>query len=233
VQLTPPPAALAAFDQRLTAILMALRPLIAHHFLRHSWVPNAIAVPLWNRIGRYAARLSRLIALVAANTLPKPCRPRPRPMPAQPAERARKPHPPIPRHHGWMLAAMGWHVAGYRNQLETLLAAPEAAGFLAAAPNAGRLLRPICHMLGIDVPALRRPPRPRRQSCPRPRTIPRLEPTPEPAPEPAPGPPVRPFCPRLLARWPWAPRAEPPVPRASTGVLRRLAGPPMPLPLLG
>src|SRR5690242_4194426 len=110
---------------------MALRPLIAHHFLRHPWVPNAITVPLWNRLGRHARRLSRLIAAFAAGRLPASRSPHHRPGPARHGA-VRKPHPPIPRRHGWMLAAMGWHVAVYRNRLETLLAEPMMAEFLAA-----------------------------------------------------------------------------------------------------
>ncbi len=226
--------ALEALDHRLTAILMALRPLIAHHFARHPRIPGTVTVPLWNRIGRAARGLSRLIALFAFGRLPAPRRPPAaaahagRPAAARPA---RKPLAPIPTRRGWMLAALGWHVAGYRAQLETLLDRPEMADLLAAAPAAGRLLRPICHMLGITHPSLRRPPRPRPQPPLRHPARPGAEPGPSVEPAPAPHPQPQPSCPRRLARWPWPSATLPAAPRAPDTPLRRLSGPSLSLPL--
>jgi hypothetical protein len=45
----------------------------------------------------------------------------------------------------WTQAAVG-----YRSFLETLVADPEMATLLAAAPGAGRILRPFCRALGVD-----------------------------------------------------------------------------------
>jgi hypothetical protein len=46
--------------------------------------------------------------------------------------------------------------AVFRSQLEYLLADPEMTALLAEVPQAGRILRPLCHMLGIAPgPALR------------------------------------------------------------------------------
>jgi hypothetical protein len=48
--------------------------------------------------------------------------------------------------------------AVYAGQVQTFLADPEAAALLEAAPQAGRILRPLCRMLAIPLPDhLRRP----------------------------------------------------------------------------
>jgi len=67
----------------------------------------------------------------------------------------------LPARFGWLLR-FGSEVACHRSQLEHWLTAnPELGKLLAAAPHAGRILRPLCHMLGIPLPpALRLPPRP-------------------------------------------------------------------------
>jgi hypothetical protein len=58
----------------------------------------------------------------------------------------------------------------HRGNIANLINDPEFLAFLAAAPQAGRILRPMCHMLGItDLDAhIRLPPRPTK---PRPATI--------------------------------------------------------------
>jgi hypothetical protein len=113
----------------------------------------------------------------------------------------------MPRRHGWMLAALGWRVVPCRDQLQALLATPELAALLAAAPGAGRCLRPLCHMLGVRHPALARPARPRPQPGPAapPPPTPRRRAAPPQA-EDAPAlfqPPARLLCPRLRNRWPF------------------------------
>ena len=67
----------------------------------------------------------------------------------------------LPARFGWLLR-FGSEVACHRSQLEHWLTTnPELGKLLAAAPQAGRILRPLCHMLGIPLPpALRLPPRP-------------------------------------------------------------------------
>ncbi|CAG4923437.1 unnamed protein product [Acidocella sp. C78] len=65
-------------------------------------------------------------------------------------------------------------------QLRALLDAPDAHAFIAATPAAGRILRPLCHTLGIrPPPLLALPPRPRK-----PRPKPALPPGPMPSPPP-------------------------------------------------
>ena len=71
------------------------------------------------------------------------------------------------------------------------------SALLATAPQAGRLLRPLCHALAVDLPAcLRRPSRPRaRPRAPRPAPAPQ-PPAPQP---PAPQPPAPRFEPYVAA----------------------------------
>ena len=45
---------------------------------------------------------------------------------------------------------LGWEAAAYLVQLETLLGEITTQAALAAAPGAGRVLRPICQMLGVS-----------------------------------------------------------------------------------
>jgi hypothetical protein len=79
------------------------------------------------------------------------------------------------------------NAASSGSQLHYLLTDPEFAAFLAAAPQAGRLLRPLCRALGIsrnpdlpgalfETPDLPRPTRPR----PKPPAAPSPAPLPEP-----------------------------------------------------
>ncbi|MCC7283005.1 MAG: hypothetical protein IT556_11525, partial [Acetobacteraceae bacterium] len=69
---------------------------------------------------------------------------------------------------------------------ETLLATPEATEFLTAVPQAGRILRPLCRMLGLTPPAcLRLPERPRPPHQ-KPRAEPRAAPPPHPPARPLP-----------------------------------------------
>jgi len=142
---------------------------------------TALLTRAWHYIGRTAARLERLIALWQAGTLPNP-------HPAR-AKRPATAHPKshFPTSHAWLVATVGYTAAGRASQLNHLLARPDLADFFAAAPQAGRLLRPLCRMLGIDPPpALARPKPPRK-----PRTPP--APTPQsPAPPPPEPPPPAP-----------------------------------------
>jgi hypothetical protein len=61
-----------------------------------------------------------------------------------------------PRRFGWLVSAAKHHAAVYSAQLRAVLEAPEMVELLIAAPQARRLLRPVCRMLAIE-PALLRP----------------------------------------------------------------------------
>jgi hypothetical protein len=162
---------------------------------------SGLAVPLmvliWSRLRRMAARFARLADRVRAGTLPR-----------RAARRSGKSGPPPPRLPGnfaWLVRLVPQAAAG-GSQLRHLLADPEMAELLAAAPQMGRILRPLCRMLGV------RPPPGPLAPPPRPRAPPSQPAGPSPdltqgcAPPPAPLPP-RPPVPRHLAP-PWCRRAK-------------------------
>ncbi len=124
-----------------------------------------------------AARFAALFARWHAGTLPAPR-----------LSRAGRPHSakPIPR----LPAGRGSinrripEAAPCGGMIEILLHDPALPAFLAAAPQAGRILRPLCRMLGLTPPdCLRLPPRPKPQ--PRP-TAPKPPHYPEPLRRPLP-----------------------------------------------
>ena len=104
---------------------------------------TALLVLVWGRLSRMAVRLERLMARWQAGTLPGPRKARAA-RGHTPRERARFPNAPA-----WLIA----HVLEARQfaaQVRYRLADPELAAFVAAVPQAGRILRPLLHMLGID-----------------------------------------------------------------------------------
>ena len=154
---------------------------------------------VWARLRRIAARFARLAARAQAGApLAAPRRPAsPRPGGPPPAR--------LPRGFAWLVRLVPEAASG-ASQLQHLLAAPEMAELLAAAPQAGRLLRPLCRMLGV------RPPPPARSlSSGRPQAGP-VGPPPPVRPAAPSRPTVRPRPPPVAAR----PRVltPPPVSRA-------------------
>ena len=184
----------------LNAIMTGLRAAITAHALRpyaeaglvprpttpdlrpaRPQPPAALFAVVSSYVGRTAARLDRLITRWQAGTLPTPRATRPRI--SRPAPQPPKPR--LPRGRAWLAAVAGYQVRGHASQLNHLLARPDFAEFVAAAPQAARILRPLCHMLGI-APQFALPSRP----C-----TPQIRP-PRPTPSPIPTPPrntTRPF----------------------------------------
>jgi hypothetical protein len=122
----------------------------------------------WDRIGRLSTRFETLFTRWRENRLPARRAPRP--------HRSRvpaKPLPRLPRAHGWVLRRVR-ESGSPAGQLADMLADPETRAFVAAAPQAGRLLRPLCRALAIPqpdwlrLPRRPRPPRPPRAPRPRP-----------------------------------------------------------------
>jgi hypothetical protein len=118
-------------------------------------------------------RLTALVARWRAGTLPKP-----RPSRAgQPRKPRDPPKVKLPNGQMWLVKLVQ-ETAQIRGQLEHLLTNEELQEFLKAVPQAGRILRPLCKMLGADptlTPAILRPsipkprkPRPARERKPRP-----------------------------------------------------------------
>ena len=135
---------------------------------------------LWGYFLRTSNRFSRLIARLAAQT--RPCAATKatavalataKAPPREPTER-KNPRLRLPRKKMWLRALLGWRAGGCATQIEHLLNQPETAALIANSPQAQRLLRPLCHMLGItpaSIPKL--PPRPRK---PRPNSAPKPKP---------------------------------------------------------
>ena len=115
-------AARAARDRTLTVLLLAV----------------------WGRIARMRGRLERLVALWRAGILPAPRPPRAR-KPAKSTSR-----PAYPTGPDWLLRTLGYEAVAVGLQLRHLLTEAECGAFLAAVPQAGRVLRPLLRMLGAD-----------------------------------------------------------------------------------
>ncbi len=160
---------------------------------------------LWSRLRRTAERFARLAAKVHAGTLPPPRRRLRSPRPARPQPLR------LPRGVAWLLRRLP-QAASAASQLQHLLADPAMADLLAAAPQAGRLLRPLCQMLGV------RPPPARSLSSGRQQAGPAAPPPPVP-----PGGPVPPRLPSPAAAARAAPHPLPARPRhpARSGVTAR------------
>ncbi|MCX7378681.1 MAG: hypothetical protein NTY94_18270 [Alphaproteobacteria bacterium] len=175
----------------LDAILASLLALL-RTFARYTSALGPLATPIWNRISRTRVRLARAMAHLANGHTPRPARPR-TPRPHQAArEKDPRSHVPV-RRHAWLGALLDHHVRAYASQFEFLLARPGAAALIAASPGATRTLRPLCRMLGTELPAaLRLPPRPR-PARPKPAKPPRAK---GPSPGLAPG--DQPFRPYVL-----------------------------------
>ncbi len=60
----------------------------------------------------------------------------------------------LPRRFAWLCVLVPYHAAGYASQLRHLLADPEMVALLAATPRLGKILRPLCQMLGIEAELL-------------------------------------------------------------------------------
>ncbi len=117
-------AAGAARDRRLTVLLVAV----------------------WGRVARMRSRLERLVALWRAGTLPAPR--------LRQVVRARAagvvPQLRFPTIPGWLRHRLGHDVSAYASQLQHALGEAECVAFLAAVPEAGRILRPLLRMLTPD-----------------------------------------------------------------------------------
>ena len=114
---------------------------------------TVLLVAVWARLGRMRTRLERLVALWRAGKLPKARKSR-----AGEVRKSVRVKSIIPRTPAWLLVAVRG-AGAVRGQLEALLSEAEYAEFIAAVPQAGRILRPLCQMLGVG----EKPPAPGRK----------------------------------------------------------------------
>jgi hypothetical protein len=144
-----PSLAAPSLSTWLGVIVQSLREAIAAHSARHRICSPLLAL-VWSRLGRRVAQFDRLLARIRAGRYPAVLWARePRlPEPRLPDAWVITP-PRLPRVDGWLV----WLVpeaSVYGSQLQHMLADPEMKALLAASPQAGRILRPLCRMLGID-----------------------------------------------------------------------------------
>ena len=136
----------------------------------HRPIPTEIWILLIHRVERLSRRFRRLVECWRTGTLPVP-RPARAPR-ATPRARTAPPALRLPRERGWInrrIAESG-PCAG---DLLMLLQQSDLPRLVAEVPRAGRLLRPLCHALALDLPAwLALPPRPRPAKVRPPRAVP-------------------------------------------------------------
>jgi hypothetical protein len=151
---------------RLSAILMSVRLAIGAD---HGWrrLPPALLTAIFVRINHYAVRF-RIIA-VESRFLAAPRRPASRSAakiatspPIMPPPLRKPARPLIPSRRGWLRHLLPTHyLAPPRAAMIELLASSEMSALINANPRIGRVLRPLCHMLAVPLPAeLRLPSRP-------------------------------------------------------------------------
>ena len=180
----PPPTTLIG---RFRAVIDGIGVKIGLHLGANRHLEPILSL-VYAYLQRSTARLDRLIASWHAGTLAPPPPPRARPTPDQRAPDHRAPCPRLPSRNGWLLHLVQ-PAAQHAGHLHTLVASPEMAELLAAAPQAIRILRPLLKMLGIQPfpPILRRPNDPPPQDGPiLPRRRPPTRYTPAPLPDLAP-----------------------------------------------
>lgn len=160
----------------LAQTLSRVCALVSNHIPRAPRLAPVLTLA-YHRINRMVRRLDRLVAHWQAGTLPKP-RPSRTRQPRRKQPDSDQPMPPrLPRGRAWLVRLVQ-PTAQLAGQVETFLATPETRALVEAAPQAGRLLRPLCRALGIAppdwlrLPARPRPPRKPRTKPPRPPATP-------------------------------------------------------------
>ncbi len=127
---------------------------------------------LYLRLFALVGRIDRLATRLRDGTLPKPRHRAPK-SPTAPNP-ARPPALRLPSGRGWLFH-IAQRVAQWAPNVEIYVNHSDVIALAAAAPQAGRLLRPLCRLLLVPIPEhIRLPPRPRK---PRP-LKPRAEPLP-------------------------------------------------------
>jgi hypothetical protein len=156
--------------------------LVCRILAQQAGLNRAIAMMLtlvWVRLRRMLVRLDRLALRWRAGESLAP-RAKRAARPVDPAKAPRKPRMQVgtpkemfagvklPRRRAWLLHLCQPAAWGMQT-VEQMLADPEVIALVAAAPQAGRILRPLAHMYGIALPVwLRLPKRARKPQPPKP-----------------------------------------------------------------
>ncbi|MBC7636036.1 MAG: hypothetical protein H7251_10585 [Acetobacteraceae bacterium] len=140
-----PPLSIAAPElvRRLGQILAELAAVVAARFLRRPHLMG-LTVLLWSRLSRAAQRFGRVMTRPRKQRSPRTDRRVYRTRSAA----------GLPQGRGWLVRELGYEAVAFGCQLEALLAEPAMQAALVARPAAGRILRPLCRMLGVPFSAL-------------------------------------------------------------------------------
>ncbi len=116
---------------------------------------GALAWAIWSRVRLLGERLIALAARVRAGRIPGKRTPHPNPLPQGGRERqpagGQHAQRVLPREFGWVTRALPATLQ-YAGALVFLLRDPETAVLVEQAPQAGRILRRLCHLLGVNAP---------------------------------------------------------------------------------
>ena len=134
----------------LSAVLRALRGEVGGWHLR-GMLSHVVMMLLYRRIGENCGKIERLVVRFQAGRLL-----RREPVSRAGVRNAAKTGARIwPGRFGWLVRAASYQAAGYGCQLRHVLEQPEMVELLKAAPQAARILRPVCRMLAIETAVLR------------------------------------------------------------------------------
>src|SRR5271170_1118584 len=153
-----------SLTDRFACLIGGLQHVVAAYIAKDRTAGPLIRL-LWGRLSRIQQRFARLVERAKAGPLPLPP-PRQRTMSPDEVRQPRKPG--LPQKFGWVGQLMGYEARASSGWLEKQLADPEMQAFIPAAPQAGRILRPLCHMLGIKPDPKILPPPPKRAKKPEP-----------------------------------------------------------------
>ena len=144
---TPPIA--PGISARLTLTLDGLYRACAARMARNPAIVGLLMLAC-ARFRRAAARFATLAVLASQGRVPpRRIRPRRTQDPARPS----RPWPRLPRGRYWLIR-LAPEANCFASQLQHLLADPGMAALLQAAPQAGRILRPLCRMLAVRIPPI-------------------------------------------------------------------------------
>jgi len=135
-------------------VLRGLRGSVGGWGLR-GLLSQALVMLLYGRLGRICGQMERLSLRFQAGRL---WRVATRAGGEKNAAEFRKPVVVLlrwPGRFGWLVQAAAYQAAGYGCQLREILGQPEMVELLLAAPQAARILRPVCRMLAVETSLLR------------------------------------------------------------------------------
>ena len=111
------------------------------------WLGGGLALVLYRRLGEIERRMAGLGARFRAGRLwRREGRSALAPGVSVGGARVRV----LPVQFGWLVRMAAHEAAGFGSQLRAVLAHPEMRALLAAAPQVGRVLRPLCRMLAVE-----------------------------------------------------------------------------------